>query len=91
MDEDALFAALGNNEITGERLDVFVDEMPTPDHSLIKHDDLAMALNISGTTIWSLRRMSLGGENTSIGLQEFTSVDNTQCGGNQSMMFAGTV
>ncbi|MFC6719234.1 hydroxyacid dehydrogenase [Natrialbaceae archaeon GCM10025810] len=63
VDEDALLAALEAGEIAGAGMDVFVDEPPAPDHPLVERDDVVATPHIAGTTVESLRRMSIGAAN----------------------------
>lgn len=63
VDEDALLAALKDGEVAGAGLDVFVDEPPAPDHPLVDRDDVVTTPHIAGTTVESLRRMSIGAAN----------------------------
>ncbi|SEH13464.1 Phosphoglycerate dehydrogenase [Natronorubrum sediminis] len=64
IDEEALEAALENDELAGAGLDVFVDEPPAPDHPLVNRSDVIATPHIAGTTVEALRRMSLGAAET---------------------------
>ncbi|WP_129115298.1 NAD(P)-dependent oxidoreductase [Halegenticoccus tardaugens] len=60
VDEESLLAALEAGEIAGAGMDVFVDEPLAPNHPLIERDDVVATPHIAGTTVESLRRMSIG-------------------------------
>lgn len=63
IDQDALATALDTGELAGAGLDVFTNEPPSPDNSLLEFDTVIATPHIGGSTIEALRQLSVEAAN----------------------------